>query len=487
MKKIIALLLAAAILGLAGCQATPEKGAVTSKNDGAFESALEAAPAPAAEGAGGAGGEYTDTFENASGSIRYELDLTAPAVETALPVLRVRPMEITSEMAERVARAIFGDGEIYEYSTQHTKSELEAAILACRESIADWDALVERCGGESEAEVYKSTQEERIAAMEQAYAQAPEAVDRALCDWQFHPGSYYSDVTHGQITDMGQQVLKASAAVDGIPFQYTVVNCDGGELREHYIMAGPDSEESGFGDAAYADRGAPGDPDALRQKALAIAEALDAGSWRVASDYEYAVFHNMPAEAPSITRVLLTRDWGGLAVTCHMGPSNEAAYGPQYPYEQLEITFNGDALVDFSYLSALEAVETVNENVQTLPFAHILAAAEEQMRRNGAADPLTGEMAPAPVDGSYERITVDGVQLGLTRIFIKDNTTEYYLVPTYTFYGTAVSCNADGTAMEDFTYTDETGRTITFPNKTAVELAVINAVDGSAIDVSKGY
>ena len=41
MKKRIAAAMAAIILLLCGCQATPEKGVVNSKNDGAFEAALE--------------------------------------------------------------------------------------------------------------------------------------------------------------------------------------------------------------------------------------------------------------------------------------------------------------------------------------------------------------------------------------------------------------------------------------------------------------
>ncbi len=51
MKKRVAAALAALILLLGGCQATPEKGVVASKNNGAFESALE--NTPAAESADG--------------------------------------------------------------------------------------------------------------------------------------------------------------------------------------------------------------------------------------------------------------------------------------------------------------------------------------------------------------------------------------------------------------------------------------------------
>ena len=44
-KQIIPLLIAAILLVSSGCQKTPEKSIVTSKNDGTFEAALENTPA----------------------------------------------------------------------------------------------------------------------------------------------------------------------------------------------------------------------------------------------------------------------------------------------------------------------------------------------------------------------------------------------------------------------------------------------------------
>ncbi len=480
MKKRILSALAALLVLCCGCQKTPDKAIVTSKNDGTFEAALENTPqsAPTAEATEQT---YQDSFENANGAIRYELSLTAPELPTALPVVRVRPMEITPELAEKAARAVFGDAEIYEYTTQHTKSELEAAILQLKERVSDFDALVTSCGGDEDAaRDYKTALEARISEMEAAYAAAPDTAERTACDWQFHPGSYYSDVTRGQIADIGQQVLKASATVDGAPFVLEAVNLEKDDYRQHTLTVGPDADLADI-DALYAGTGALPDISAIQHKAVQIADDMDLGDWHVASC-------DSDLNAPSVTYLTLTRTYEGLPVTNHDGPNEaESAYGPAYTYEKLRMDFNGDKLLSLLYQGALEQTGVVNANVQTLPFADILDAAKTRMQLRGTTDPLTGEQVSAPEDGGYDKIVVDRAELGLSRVLIRDDPTEYYLVPTYTFYGTAASYNADGTLI-DYSFFDEaTGQTIAFPSETAVELAVINAVDGSVIDPGLGY
>ena len=480
MKKYIAMALAALLVLSCGCQKTPDKAIVTGKNDGTFEAALEntSQPAPTAEAESAV---YTDSFENANGAIRYELSLSAPDLPAALPVIRVRPGQITPELAQKAARAVFGDAEIYEYTTEHTKSELEAAILQLKERVSDFDTLVASCGGDEDAaRDYKTALEARISEMEAAYAAAPDTAERTACDWQFHPGSYYSDVTRGQIADIGQQVLKASAAVDGAPFVLEAVNLERDDYRQHTLTVGPDADLADI-DALYADTGALPDLAGLQNKAVQIADGMGLGQWHVA-DCE-----NDP-NAPSVTYLTLTRTYEGLPVTDHDGPGEtESAYGPVYTYEKLRMDFNGETLLSLLYQGALEQTGVVNANVQTLPFADILDAAKTQMKLRGTTDPVTGEQISAPEDGGYDKIAVDRAELGLSRVLIRDDPTEYYLVPTYTFYGTAASYTADGTLIDHSFFDEATGQTIAFPSETTVELAVINAVDGSVIDPALGY
>ena len=85
-------------------------------------------------------------------------------------------------------------------------------------------------------------------------------------------------------------------------------------------------------------------------------------------------------------------------------------------------------------------------------------------------------------------IEVTDVVLGMSRIRMKDSAADYYITPTYTFYGKATYLDESGDPLRWPVYDEagnETGETETFTQVT--ELAVINAVDGTAIDVIKGY
>ena len=89
MKKLIALMMAALLL-LSGCQATPEKGVVASKNDGVFEAALEdktsptmePAPAPA-QTAEPVVYEVSFDGEQGSGGVRFHVKVAEPAIPGA--------------------------------------------------------------------------------------------------------------------------------------------------------------------------------------------------------------------------------------------------------------------------------------------------------------------------------------------------------------------------------------------------------------------
>jgi hypothetical protein len=67
---------------------------------------------------------------------------------------------------------------------------------------------------------------------------------------------------------------------------------------------------------------------------------------------------------------------------------------------------------------------------------------------------------------SEATVNINRLELGLYPVRIRDNDTNYYLLPCYTFYGTCDELSMDG-------------------DNSAV--AVINAVDGTVVDVRSGY
>ncbi len=473
MKKIIAAALSALILLLGGCQTTPEKGVVASKNDGAFESALEGTPAPAEDPAASAAEPviYEDTFSGEQADATFHIRVAEPAVDTAMPVLRVRPLELTGDMARRVAQALFPGAEIYEYTGQMTREEAEQALLEEKQAYADWQYQIEAdpIRDADDREYVRAAYEQRIAELEQVYASAPESVERKLCDWQMR-----------EDPEDGSRFISAEAQADGGRWQLYTTSYLGEDYKIQRTGAFPeyDSQEQApqrkplTGEAAQA----------ANARALALVEQMDIGPFAPAEDVtRLASWQDLGSQ------VLLTPVYGGVPLTYHMGGFNPAAkasddYATNYGYEDIVIAFDGDRVEEFSWENMHQVVETVNENVSLLPFEDVLAAAEDQMR---LIDP---NYIGSFLEGAALSVEVEDVILGLSRIRMKDSATDYYLTPTYTFYGAITSCDENGQPIQFPVYDDagnETGQTTT--NTQYRELAVINAVDGTAIDVGKGY
>ncbi len=484
MRRIVLVLLSL-LFALSGCQRTPAQAVVASKNDGTFEAALHSAvsptlaPAPAAEAAAAptaAPVVHTDSFMNAAGDISIDMALTEPAAGP-MPVLQARPLEFTGQQAESIARALFGDGPIYEYTQEMTKAQIEQAILADRQFISDWDGMLAYYGGdEAMAQAVKEDFEGRIAALEAAWEAASDDVEPAPCAWEFHSQDYYqSPEMAASFQDEGHRYIMASATLDGIPWTFSVCNREGTDYRIHNIAAFPDERTA---DQEQTASGGPGmDAGAMKAWALATAEKMDMGSWALVSDEA--------AEAVGFGggedwyKVILTRTYeGAQAAPFSDAPAADEQYAPSYGGENMLFEFYKGHFAAFWYSSATQAVSTVNAGVPLLPFADVLDRAKEQMKMVTMDNILYG--------GDDVRIAADTVELGLVSTPMKDNATDFYLVPAYIFYGTAAAHEPDG-SVSMIQWMDNTGSVAgEEPAESKVLLAVINAVDGTAMAARMG-
>ncbi len=484
MKKLMALMLAGTILALAGCQPTPEKTVVTSKNDGAFQAALENTESPdparteaSAQPEPGQSGEpeavtYTDSFTSADGDISIDLALTEPVVSGPVPVLTVRPMEISGQQAEKMARALFGDEEIYEYSEEMTRAEIEQSILDYRQFISDWDAMLDYYGGNEEtARQVKEDFEGRIARLEEAYQTASEETRSVPCAWEFHPSSYYqSPDMAGMFADDGAREIKAMSTLEGQPWVFSVINREEG-YRVHNASAFPINEQDAR--EMMEGSGAGMDAEAMKAWALAAAERMDMGQWALLSDTAArATGLGGGWDLGDQYSVLLTRVYDGVqAAPYGDAPDTAEQYAAVYGPETMQFQFIAGHLSSFWYLAASQTVGAANEDVALLPFGEVLERAKEQMKM------LTAERML--ITGVDIRVTADRVELGLACVPMKDNATDYYLAPCYGFYGTAAAYEADG--QPTMVQYNDGERQWEEPAQAVLLLAAINAVDGSVI------
>ena len=497
--RLIAFLLSTLvmILVLCGCQATPEHGAVTSKNDGTYEAALQNNESPAFEPTTAAPeptieanmdveqpqqqATYTDSFTNASGDVTINLSLQEPIINTAQPVIQVRPMEFSGEQVQKIATAIFGNEPIYENTQQMSKAEIEAAILELRQTISDWSGMLSYYGGdETLAQSVKDDYERRIASLELAYQNAPDGIERTPCSWQFHSDDYYmSPEQASNFVDEGHRYIKASAMVNGLPYTLTACNREAADYRIHDISVGLDDTVLSYDDLKNISTAAPTKED-LQARAQELIAKMDIGQWAPASDDEVSLLGFSPNDSSSnFSTIAYTREYDGLRATLYDGGLTKAdAYASNYYYESLTFTFCGDVLYRFEYVGPLQIVDTVNQNVQTLPFNDILSAAKQQMQM------FTTEQLMLP-DGNIV-VDVEHIEWGLSRIRIRDNATDFYLTPTCTFFGTAKVYDANGQVVKEQWMAPD-GTTHEQDVQSSVLLATVNAVDGSIIDTQQGY
>ena len=487
-KKTVSLILVLGLLVLSGCQKTPERSVVTSKNDGAFEAAAQSTAVPASTPAATDGTDeaaptaapivYTDSFPNAAGDMTIDLAVAEPAVSGPVPVIQGRPMELTGDQARSIAAALFGDGPVYEYSDQMTKAEIEQAILEDRQFISDWDGMVAYYGGDEQtARRVKEDFEGRIAALEEAYQTASEASEPAPCAWEFHSEDYYmSPDMAASFRDEGHRVVKATAALDGLPWVFSVCNREGEDYRVHNVAAYPDERAVSQQDGTDG----PGmDEKAMKRWALETAAKMDMGDWTLVSDQAGAVTGMGGGDPEGWYMVALTRTYGDIpAAPFFDAPAAEEQYASVYGAENMQFQFLNGHFRSFWYSAAAQTADTVNPDVQLLPFGDVLDRAKEQMKMVTMDRLLYG--------GDTARVAADRAELGLVGVGMKDNATDFLLVPAYIFYGTALAYNADGAPATVQWMDDEGNVADEQPAESTVLLAIVNAVDGSVISTGFG-
>ena len=156
------------------------------------------------------------------------------------------------------------------------------------------------------------------------------------------------------------------------------------------------------------------------------------------------------------------------------GESTKTAYAPSWAYEQMHIYLDADGIFRFAWSTPLAVADTLTACSSLKPFGEIEAILEKRfpLQYLEEANRVTGNAEHPNKQLPITELTVTRVMLGLWRIAEQDKLGQGLLVPAYCFYGD----------MKSTWYQDGTPRT-----EYDDLLFVINAVDGSVIDVNKGY
>ncbi|MEF2640004.1 MAG: DUF6034 family protein [Lachnospiraceae bacterium] len=506
-------IIAAFSLTAGACQANPDAAVIADKGGDLLESRIQqtaetsAAESLAAETAealnseSGADGQstvinpmnvthYEDSYPGAEDGVTIRIDAEVQVPKGKMPVIRVKPHEITSDEVKAWTQVLFDGNTAYEPDLTLTKGELEEMILQLKQAIGDEDQVLEDWNGDQEAaDEAMDERKARIAYYESLYESAPSEKIKTETDWTFHPYSYYQEQILLPETDEEAKkeqeltdktlCLKAETEIDGRTASISVSN----RMESDYVL-----QEYHF----YDDDAASAVPmmqteEEAKAQAMELAERLGFDNWQI--DSCRAEESHLFDDSKYYYTIDLIPCYEGVAVTRQAqlaGVNREDtgdSYAANYRYELLDMTISDGKIVSVGYESPLDIVDIENPDVAILSFDEIMDIFKNQMQleytkyrflhyADFGQDSDEGKKDAEEIESA--EATISDIRLGLARIRVKDNLDEYRLVPAWTFRGTEV--------YRTYGWEGELEPTIE-----VYTYAVINAIDGSLINVSRGY
>ena len=459
---------------MTGCVSNPNKGAVTSKNDGVFEQNMTvAATAPLDEEI-----LYTDTFTSHDGTAEYTINLDQELTSDPLPIVEVVPHFFTGEEVKKVCDTLLGEAEwreqVRESDPEYSKSEVQYKLNWMSE-IANADALRELFGGKDADEaldLLRSYMQYYTVQLEKASENHP----RSVCDWNFvDSGTYdsYSD---------GSNVIYATTFVNDAEYYVYSVHRDKDDYKNSRLYVGLGNErdylQKQYLRSKYLRTEKPTQEqvDALSEKAQAYLDQMGIGQWQIASaSVTEKYVGDIPEYSVDVVAVPVLNGVPAALKQPNVNLHSEDANAPNYlnTYATFQFSANGDLFL-FDLCAPIEVSTVINEGAATLSMADLVNKAKEHLSLSGVEETqdymILSQVHEAPISC---KVTVDNIEVALLRIKAPEKDFVYYYVPALAVYGKTAYFDKATNALLDPVHGAD-------PNQSVV-LFQINAVDGSII------
>ena len=461
MKRFLSILMIL-ILGLSFCAC----GSTTPETLPAGQSA-EAPPDSVSDGEEPikSGGEpVSSEFSTDDGLIQVRIHTQeAVSVPETMPVLRIKPKTITIQALQQIARAVFGDAQLYEYSEEMSREELLECIAAMEKGVTDEAIKASHGENISDADL-ESIRQARLEMLEyyrNAYANASDAPSPTPCQWKFWPMEHYAlhdyagtDPSYTDDIPYGVQAdLRATATVDGIPYQLWASNYEREGFCNHSVsiylnapqgMADPNSEQykswvEGLGICAR-EPATGQELDAALTKAAGLLRDMGLGDWQLKAEscigYNYNNSWQIAVEGQPI--------YDGYPVVRQdaiKDVRNSPFYGQDYYYESVRLVFTNDGkLLEMKYQGAAEVVEVVKEAASLTGAVELRQLVSDAMHRWKysdlfvyTADRTMNTFGDLKVEIGQCGADINAITVGFARK--ETEGAEYLLIPVISFRG----------------------------------------------------
>lgn len=425
----------------------------------------------------------TAAFTSKDGSIEFYFDLNEEVSGEVIPIIQVRPHQITEDDARRVALALFGDGDYYEaeprreyiYSKAEIQTKLDRWKLYTTQDAID--ALYAGKGSTNRTvEIVNSFIEE----FNQRLENAPTDNPHTPCQWSFRKSSEYlipeEERDEKDFTNDNDEI-SAKVVVNEIPYLFSAANRDKDDFRINDIYAciedgiSPDNIDEFHFEALLCRTEEPTEEqiNAAKEKASIMLSNMNLGSWRIDECYvetvsycqvpEYVIHVNAVPVFEGIPAVRMDQ------IPALRGPEPGVSY---YYYTDVHFEFApGGELMFFNLDSPVDVVESSVVN-DMLTVEQLLEVAKSYLSELSAEYFSWIPNAYIGNDVLMCRVDISSLDYNLTRTSAIDTHEDFIYAPGITLIGTVTYYEKES-GKEIYTIAD-------------ITLVAVSGVDGTVVE-----
>ena len=466
---------------LTACQPTPEEEVVIGKNENMVEDVLAAVSDDEtdfdedkqviAEQIKQVNGHLDmEITPGDSVAIKVDADIVAPEYG-AIPMIRVRPENLSAEKFEKFAEYLTGGEplyvENYDVGGGRSREEITNQLTLIKSHLAENDL----------PDNIREAWEYRVDWLQEDFENAVSQADEQLYDGTLVPTE--DNKTFSSITSlkcyMGDAIaarLSVWQSFEGNETQMLFDRNDG--ITGYNTAVSYDGADTSRIQMTY---------EQAKEKVMDFVHAVDGeDSNLVIYDssvaYQIGMLTNYTMEtSPQAYQFKLARCYNGVAVkpvNYLFGFSDTIDYSKQVAPESMMVTIDDSGIVQAFWSNYTQYIEDVSSDVPLLDFETVKGIFEDYCRykftwtyRN---DALAGDTTPNVT------LNVKKVELNVMVIPEKDNLDNYLTVPVWDFIAD-MTLEGDGMTQEGFI--DE--------GQQNVSILTINAINGTVIDRQQGY
>ena len=519
MRKTILLLLSALLL--LACVPTPDQEFITHKDMDAMLEKAAATPAqgvvtvevPGAEKA--TGGEppvaprlreqygfptaWVETFSEADGHFAVQIDAPVEVPDaSAMPIVRVERGTYDPDVIKRMFDTLTAGRTLVLRNPQMTKTEIANRIVYLEDEINDPNSDFD-----AEDRAWAKAQIEQLKAQ---YADAPDTKDEPVADGVIRPIPLVSSKT-GEVVRMlyGFEAISQNSNPDNIPENFAVIIpdfADAGHYDEEFGYGGGDARmwymnpRSRLTGSDYDTKillRDPAEPKELAAyphvtytpaQAITDAEAFlsSVGLDRYQAD-RVAFLPDKDTDAYGYCIFCVPTTAGVPGTSLWMGTwAQDGVTAPPWDYEFMRLCIDEQGVYALFWYAPLKEKETVLSSAALLPFEKIMEIFRKHVWIKEKPWLILDESIVIEKDYPSDMLVrIDRITLSLQRVMEPNTFDTALLVPVWNFWGSEITTRTD---LQTRQTTEEPGSTSPWP---PTPILSINAIDGSVIDLMKGY